>query len=719
MLILNLKNFKCYSDKTFTFPQGIVHISGESGKGKSSIFEALCFVLYNEGKNNHIIKKGEKNVQVELSFNCDKSIHIFRSRNPNKLMCKYDDNEIPSESAQNFINEHFGTKDIFMISSYIDQYSSESFIKQTPQQRLEILQKLTDNGIDIQSLVDKVKDAKKCMEDELKIIMNTISVQENNYKKLPELPEIKDEVNVSLIPEKEAELKLKKSLFIKLSDKYVESIMNAKSKATLYQNVLKSEEQIQNKTQEISDIKYIGDKELSLKNNQLQEFLVKKNEAIKLSIHKKKLDELKSRLVDIESLTLKIKKYKEQLKENEKLYELIEELSEITISEQDIQNLKHQLDNEYGKLLNCPECGKCVKLLSEEELVKWGKSENKLEYNKTKIEKIKKTILDYQTKLDRKQHLLTEIDERSVSQDDINKLRTKIKKLEKEIAQQENINEEIKNIEDNIIIEESDIPNINEEQLRDEININNQKKKDLNRLKKEIQTLMDEKERYEKSLETLTLLNLRNPEVILSDKNNVGVEIEQLETELPILRNYKIYIDKKSEKETLEKEISELKVQCRKKERKISSLDIITKLIKEAKSSSLSNTVDVINQNIRDYLNAFFNDPISLIIDVFRELKNGNEKPEVNIKIMYKDFDDLEIKNLSGGEISRISIAFLLTLNEMFNSKIIMIDEATSSLDENLTAKVIDCIKENCSNKIVMITAHQCVVGTFETTIEL
>ena len=99
MIQLTLKNFKCYENKVFHFDKGFVLIEGQSGAGKSTILQAIIFVLYGKGKN--LKTSGKTSCSVQLEY---EDLIIFRSKSPNKLVI----NEmIEGEEAQNIINKKF------------------------------------------------------------------------------------------------------------------------------------------------------------------------------------------------------------------------------------------------------------------------------------------------------------------------------------------------------------------------------------------------------------------------------------------------------------------------------------------------------------------------------------------------------------------------------------------------------------------------------------
>ena len=60
-----------------------------------------------------------------------------------------------------------------------------------------------------------------------------------------------------------------------------------------------------------------------------------------------------------------------------------------------------------------------------------------------------------------------------------------------------------------------------------------------------------------------------------------------------------------------------------------------------------------------------------------------------------------------------------MALAEMFNTPLLLLDECTSSLDQDLTETVFNSIRENFNGKITLLIAHQVVMGTFDKIINL
>ena len=140
--------------------------------------------------------------------------------------------------------------------------------------------------------------------------------------------------------------------------------------------------------------------------------------------------------------------------------------------------------------------------------------------------------------------------------------------------------------------------------------------------------------------------------------------------------------------------------------------------ILEAESIAVTNMINTINTHAQFYLDHFFpEEPISIQLVAFKETKDVS-KPQINLAIDYKGIEH-DLTMLSGGELSRVILAFTLALAEIHDTPFVMLDESTSSLDQDLTGTVVDGLKENFGNKLVLIIAHQVVQGVFDKVVSL
>ena len=67
---LYLKDFKCVEEQEFEFTKGIIIISGNNGEGKSTIFNALNILLFNDAPLNlkDYIRWGSDEFSIGLDF---------------------------------------------------------------------------------------------------------------------------------------------------------------------------------------------------------------------------------------------------------------------------------------------------------------------------------------------------------------------------------------------------------------------------------------------------------------------------------------------------------------------------------------------------------------------------------------------------------------------------------------------------------------------------
>ena len=107
-------------------------------------------------------------------------------------------------------------------------------------------------------------------------------------------------------------------------------------------------------------------------------------------------------------------------------------------------------------------------------------------------------------------------------------------------------------------------------------------------------------------------------------------------------------------------------------------------------------------------------------LSVESNLQNAKSSKSAGQLILTVDYKgmDADISILSGGELQRVIVAFNLALSELFSLPMILLDECTSNLDQELTEIVVRGIRNNSKGKMIIMIAHQVVQGLFDKVIE-
>lgn len=148
---LYLSNFRCYTDKKFIFPQGVLLIDGPSGKGKTTILTAIKYALF--GKVMQISTYGEKKTSVELIY---KDNHIVRTNVPSRLLVTYKGKTLEDDAAQEHLYKIFGKQ--FELTSYMVQKGAVQFFTLSGAEKLKLLEQLSLLGEEnIQTMKDTIQ----------------------------------------------------------------------------------------------------------------------------------------------------------------------------------------------------------------------------------------------------------------------------------------------------------------------------------------------------------------------------------------------------------------------------------------------------------------------------------------------------------------------------------------------------------------------------------
>jgi DNA repair exonuclease SbcCD ATPase subunit len=204
----------------------------------------------------------------------------------------------------------------------------------------------------------------------------------------------------------------------------------------------------------------------------------------------------------------------------------------------------------------------------------------------------------------------------------------------------------------------------------------------------------------------------KNPE-------EIRVEMVKLEERRDFLKNElereKILIHIKDQEIELEKKLKKINKYIKHEEH----LNVIKVVIYDVSTGAMNEVIDSLNTVTNKILAQLFEDVIYVELDTHKNLKGGGEKMQVNLKIIYDDFVYNDIYQLSGGELNRVSFALTLAVTKMTGSKILLLDECMSSLNEELREKCLDVLNEYFEGVTVIHICHEIVKGSHDEVIEL
>jgi chromosome segregation ATPase len=302
----------------------------------------------------------------------------------------------------------------------------------------------------------------------------------------------------------------------------------------------------------------------------------------------------------------------------------------------------------------------------------------------------------------------------------LTKLKQRCKKLKASIKSFSNSydEDEEKDGDDDYREEDIDVLKQSIDELKKSVGLIEHYKHTKSKLSDSIRTRTHKYTIYNKELDDITNTLHTSKTVSDDELDTLNTQMNQLRNDMDILRKYELYetsyqLHKKytDKKQSLETDISEY-------EQLLSTAMRFKEKIVEAETIALTNLIQTINTNVQLYLDSFFEkEPLSASISSVKQTKNS-KKSEIGIDIQYKG-NPFNLQSLSGGERDRLILAFTLTLSELNNTPILLLDECVSSLDQENADLVFTCIKNYCHNKLTILIAHQIVTGMFDEIIRL
>ncbi|UCB58666.1 MAG: SMC family ATPase [Thermoplasmatales archaeon] len=644
---LTIKNFRKFKDTTIDFPDGVTGIVGLNGAGKSTIFEAIAWVLYGpvaaRTPSDQIKRQGADNsatcrVELDFEFENDK-YRIIREMKGKSLTATATatiNGKVAATSAESvtrFIQKKLGMDfKSFFTSIFAKQKELNALSSMNASDRRPLILRML--GIDSLDLIIKeIRSDKKNKELLIKEISKDI---------INEIGKNKDEIYNEEIKIIQKEKKEIETLIKKLKLNNQSNKKDIKNLEKENQKLKNNYEKLNKQKEKLSEYKNLFEQKKQLMNEI-------KNLKNKISFREKNLINEKKKLEKYTTIEDDIKKNNKRLneinKQLEKLLKTIEQKK--TLSKQYIKdiseiNIKKGKIEKIGPDAKCPTCDRILSdqyntLIKKFEKEKTEKEkQNKIFFKNIKNKQSEKdSIIREQIALEKKKnYFLNKIREKEKINTIINHLSQEIKHEKKEF---ENKQFQIKKI---------GVISFNE--------------KDFNNVKKQIEQFYKD---YQKSI---TVLNDKKDEF-----SEIILKIEKKEGELNLINQ------KMEDLKNKIKEIEDIKKKISEEKNSLRFISILSNIMNDFRIHLIS--------RIRPTLSSYST-------DFFIRLTDG-KYPEIELDenydiIVYDNGEKYSINRFSGGEEDLANLCLRLAISEVITERaggifnFIILDEIFGSQDD-------------------------------------
>jgi DNA repair exonuclease SbcCD ATPase subunit len=175
---VTISRFRCISEGTYEFPvQEHTLLDGDSGLGKSTLMNAILWCLY--GGMQHVYPGQTKPTaatatKVELFLPEFNNLKIIRTKPPEQVTVQIEGQApITGETAKQQIEKFFGTRRLWIATSYISQGDRSPLMTLSNAEKLELLQELAF-GSDV---AEKTPETPEWYLERIEEEMGTVKVQ--------------------------------------------------------------------------------------------------------------------------------------------------------------------------------------------------------------------------------------------------------------------------------------------------------------------------------------------------------------------------------------------------------------------------------------------------------------------------------------------------------------------------------------------------------------
>lgn len=186
---VELINFRCHKKGKWNFSQGLCHLKGDTGSGKSTVVRAVRWCLYDCEKRVHPNGKKNAKTSVTLTYTSESStIVIKRMTSPKRITYTQGTNVWEGDDAQARINEFFGPEVLWHVTSYSPQLTFHPFISHGVTEATRSFYSLVDANDDPKSKISRIEQRLSIIQVERDRILRDLAGRDCNHEVCPVKP---------------------------------------------------------------------------------------------------------------------------------------------------------------------------------------------------------------------------------------------------------------------------------------------------------------------------------------------------------------------------------------------------------------------------------------------------------------------------------------------------------------------------------------------------
>jgi DNA repair exonuclease SbcCD ATPase subunit len=191
---------------------------------------------------------------------------------------------------------------------------------------------------------------------------------------------------------------------------------------------------------------------------------------------------------------------------------------------------------------------------------------------------------------------------------------------------------------------------------------------------------------------------------VSSQKNSLQARLNKI---LDNEKIHKVIADAKKRKASAEERSAKEEILHANDMRLFKKLNRVMELANKAALDSVEATIDSINANAEYWLTEMFDGKLTATLETSKEFKSNKPAADKLNILIHENGQKIDKKeDLSGGQQSRLCLAFQLALSEIYDSPILMLDEAFKGLDRATMRICLNSVKRISENKLVLVSEH-------------